>query len=230
MFIFNASQFNASVFALFDSTDVTKKLAFDLSGITTETTRTITAPDANVSLVPGTTYAAASHDHDADYAALGHNHDADYADIAHVHDADVITYTPAVATDWDGDADPGDVNDALDQLAERVDDLENAGGGGTAEIAVGIYTGNGSATQAITGVGFQPDAVFIGGHAVGAADTLMAADTMSGNAIYADGIFRYASDHVTAFGADGFTVGDGTGTTNVHNVNSRAYTYIALKA
>ena len=40
--------------------------------------------------------------------------------------ASAITYTPAVNTDWDGDADPGDLDDAVDQLAERVDDLEGA--------------------------------------------------------------------------------------------------------
>lgn len=34
-------------------------------------------------------------------------------------DASAITYTPAVVTDWDGDIDPGDVNEALDQLAAR---------------------------------------------------------------------------------------------------------------
>ncbi|KKN62502.1 hypothetical protein LCGC14_0511180 [marine sediment metagenome] len=39
-------------------------------------------------------------------------------------DAGDLTYTPAVATDWDGDADPGDMDDALDQLAERIDDTE----------------------------------------------------------------------------------------------------------
>jgi hypothetical protein len=39
-------------------------------------------------------------------------------------DAGDITYTPAVATDWDGDADPGDVDNALDQLAERTKDIE----------------------------------------------------------------------------------------------------------
>jgi hypothetical protein len=32
-----------------------------------------------------------------------------------------------VAADWDSDTDPGDVDNALDQLAERVDDLEGAG-------------------------------------------------------------------------------------------------------
>lgn len=44
-------------------------------------------------------------------------------------DASDVTYTPAVNTDWDGDADPGGADDALDQLAERVDDLESAGAG-----------------------------------------------------------------------------------------------------
>jgi len=39
-------------------------------------------------------------------------------------DAGDLTYTPAVATDWDGDTDPGDMDDALDQLAERIDDTE----------------------------------------------------------------------------------------------------------
>jgi hypothetical protein len=43
-------------------------------------------------------------------------------------DAGDVTYTPGTAADWDSDTDPGDLDDALDQLAERVDDLENAGG------------------------------------------------------------------------------------------------------
>jgi len=51
-------------------------------------------------------------------------------------DAADVTYTPAVATDWDGDADPGNVDGALDQLAERVDDLEGAGGGSVATDAI----------------------------------------------------------------------------------------------
>lgn len=35
-----------------------------------------------------------------------------------------LAFNPAVATDWDGDADPGETDDALNQLAERVDDNE----------------------------------------------------------------------------------------------------------
>ena len=43
-----------------------------------------------------------------------------------VIDAANIPYTPAVLTDWDGNADPGSTRAALDQLAERVDDNEIA--------------------------------------------------------------------------------------------------------
>jgi hypothetical protein len=66
-------------------------------------------------------------------------------------DAANITFTPAVLTDWDSDADPGDMDDAIDQLAERVDDLEAGGSGGVsvAEIAdqksAGTYGGTSTA-------------------------------------------------------------------------------------
>jgi hypothetical protein len=43
-------------------------------------------------------------------------------------DASVLTYTPAEVTDWNGSADPGNADDALDQLAERVTDLEGSSG------------------------------------------------------------------------------------------------------
>ena len=36
-----------------------------------------------------------------------------------------IPFVPSVPTDWDGDVDPGNVQEALDQVAERTDDLEN---------------------------------------------------------------------------------------------------------
>ncbi len=42
-------------------------------------------------------------------------------------DAADLTYTPAVAADWDGDADPGNQDGANDQLAERVTDIEERG-------------------------------------------------------------------------------------------------------
>lgn len=54
--------------------------------------------------------------------------------------ASQVAYTPTVNTDWDSDSDPGNVDDALDQLAERVDDLEGAGGGGVPTYYIGHYT------------------------------------------------------------------------------------------
>ena len=43
-------------------------------------------------------------------------------------DAADVTYTPVDATDWDTDTDPGNVDDALDQLANRLIVVEGASG------------------------------------------------------------------------------------------------------
>ena len=51
-----------------------------------------------------------------------------------VVDAADVTYTPAVLADWDGGTDPGNADDAFDQVAERLKDLED--GGGTDATAV----------------------------------------------------------------------------------------------
>lgn len=56
-------------------------------------------------------------------------------------DASSVTYTPTVNTDWDTDTDPGNVDDALDQLAERVDDLEAAGAGTLDGLSDVVITG-----------------------------------------------------------------------------------------
>lgn len=53
----------------------------------------------------------------------------DHAAAGVTVDASAVTYTPANAADWDGSADPGDADEALDQLAERVADLEAGGAG-----------------------------------------------------------------------------------------------------
>ena len=45
--------------------------------------------------------------------------------VAGKDDASEITYTPADVNDWDGDVDPGNVNDALDQLASRATDADD---------------------------------------------------------------------------------------------------------
>jgi hypothetical protein len=69
---------------------------------------------------------------------------------AHNHDAGDITYTPAVAADWDSDTDPGDLDDAVNQLAERVDDLEGAGGGGVSAAIIADQKSSGTAGGTFT--------------------------------------------------------------------------------
>lgn len=70
------------------------------------------------------------------YISTGTATSADYQKLALVSDvptdASGIGYTPAVPADWDGGTDPGEANDALDQLAERVTDLE--AGAGTGDV------------------------------------------------------------------------------------------------
>jgi hypothetical protein len=70
--------------------------------------------------------------------------------------AAAVTYTPAVLADWDGSADPGDLDDALDQLAERVTDIEGASGiggsTGSTDNALLRANGTGGATVQATGI------------------------------------------------------------------------------
>lgn len=52
-------------------------------------------------------------------------------DTTDAHAASAIGYTPADNTDWTGSADPGHVDDALDQLADRVKTVEGNAGSST---------------------------------------------------------------------------------------------------
>ena len=89
---------------------------------------------------------------------------------------------------------------------------------GVGRFATGTYTGDGGATQAITGVGFQPIVLII--H-----PQFGIANTADGPAIKTDqdGLFAYVydgrvlvfawrwqTDMIISLDADGFTVGDGT--------------------
>lgn len=65
------------------------------------------------------------------------------AATSHAHDATDVTYIPAVLADWIYTMDPGDVDDALDQLAERVTDLEG-GGSSPMEDQIAAATGDDS--------------------------------------------------------------------------------------
>jgi hypothetical protein len=58
---------------------------------------------------------------DGVYSLLGHSHTAP--------DAADVTYTPLDVTDWTSDVDPGDVDNALDQLADRLNTVETTPAG-----------------------------------------------------------------------------------------------------
>lgn len=91
--------------------------------------------------------------------------DFDIAGSSGAVDSDDVTYTPTTLADWDGSADPGDVEQALDQLAERVTDLEVAGGGTAGRHAIYIAaasmipsaTGGCASLATIASAANQPD-------------------------------------------------------------------------
>lgn len=109
--------------------------------------------------------------------------------------------------------------------------IELAQAAKAAKIKVGKYSGDGTATQSITGVGFQPAAVMVLPDISGQYAFCRTAD-MSGTEAKNLGGTGTQSDSIRSLDADGFTVGDGSGDTN-HNMNKSGtnnYMYIALKA
>jgi len=99
---------------------------------------------------------------------------------------------------------------------------------GVAGMATGTYTGDGNATQAVAGVGFQPTVLIIYPE-VSAGHIGIKTDQDTTGAMVFKSDTSYENDHVVSLGADGFTVGDGTGSANRMNVNARVYNYIAFR-
>ncbi len=96
------------------------------------------------------------------------------------------------------------------------------------KFAYGNYTGNGSATRAITGLGFQPTVLIVSPR-IGV--NLFIKDANDGaNTSFTHSGQWYTTDMIISLDADGFTVGDGTGfgDGNRLNINSTVYRYIAF--
>ena len=99
-------------------------------------------------------------------------------------------------------------------------------------VATGTYTGDGSASQSITGIGFTPKYIIIFYLADGSSRGMVyKTDDMPGSKglipNFAASQFSYKDDMVT-IDADGFTVGDGTGWANVVNIDTAAYAYVCF--
>lgn len=91
------------------------------------------------------------------------------------------------------------------------------------QIATGSYTGNGSDDRSITGIGFQPDAVFVQKRGFGASFTVYTADMAADDS--KEGSLALTSDKIQALESDGFQVG----TDDAVNTNTADYDYIAIK-
>jgi hypothetical protein len=85
-----------------------------------------------------------------------------------------------------------------------------------------LYTGNGS-TQNITGVGFQPDWVWAKSRSSADANFILDAVRGATNNLYTNGTAaEFTQNTVTAFNADGFSVGS-----QANGVNTSSATYVA---
>jgi len=102
--------------------------------------------------------------------------------------------------------------------------VDAAGGGGGSSFKSGTYTGDGTTSQAITGVGFQPEYVRILGYSAAVEIT---ADFPAGTSWHSNN--EHGTDMIISIDADGFTVDDGGGDADP-NVNGFTYYYIAMKS
>jgi len=102
------------------------------------------------------------------------------------------------------------------------------------QMVTGTYTGDGNATQAIAGVGFQPKLIFIIHRVPAGTNTPSVKTDQDGlNAYSYDAVapaWRYTTDEIISLDANGFTVGDGTVLgRNDLNVLAQDYDYVAFR-
>ena len=98
-------------------------------------------------------------------------------------------------------------------------------------FVTGTYTGDGAATQAIVGVGFQPRFLIVFKNVTTTLGDMGMKSEVDGNNTklfwLPTAAWYYQVDHIISLDANGFTVGDGTGSANSFNINLMSYTYIA---
>lgn len=104
------------------------------------------------------------------------------------------------------------------KLSRKTDASSPSGG---FRFATGSYAGNGAATQAIAGVGFQPKFVLIYERLAAGTQAFIGVKTDKDGArcyrFIGGAQFRYTLDDIISLDVGGFTVGDGTPIGNVFN-------------
>lgn len=126
----------------------------------------------------------------------------------------------------------------VETITYRTDDawltLLTSTTSGACQIKIGTYSGDAAATQAITGVGFQPDAVMVM-PLVDDRDIFIKTAGMvtTYSKSFAGNANDYLDDSITALGADGFTVGDGSDRAgaqdHLNETGTNNYAYIAVR-
>ncbi len=104
-------------------------------------------------------------------------------------------------------------------------------------LATGTYTGDGAATQAIVGVGFQPKFLIIYTQTSPFCLKALKSNQDGANTEMIEPVLgvprhAYETDQIISLNVDGFTVGDGTGdiaAANLLNVNLQIYSYVAFQ-
>ena len=98
-------------------------------------------------------------------------------------------------------------------------------------VATGTYTGDGAATQAVVGVGFQPRFVYIIRNVDSTNNVFFKITQDLLLSIYFNSgatQFLYGLDEIISLDPDGFTVGDSTPNPNLININGTVYTYFCF--
>lgn len=99
---------------------------------------------------------------------------------------------------------------------------------GFLQSKIGTYTGDAAASKAITGVGFRPTYVQVFEQVTN--KNVIIKSSLDGTKSFVNpngGAQLYVDDQIISLDADGFTVGDGTGSANYTN-EAQAYVYIAF--
>ena len=90
-----------------------------------------------------------------------------------------------------------------------------------------LYTGNGSDNHTITGVGFQPDMIWIKERSSTSSHYLTSVGLGIGTRLEPDGTSAEATEGISAVTSDGFTIGTSTNQVNQNTITHVAWNWLA---
>ena len=122
-------------------------------------------------------------------------------------------------------------DEVLTAASGEADGVKWADAAGGAKVATGTYTGDGTTDQNITGIGFQPDVVFINADVLASGLEFFYVTSnfdVGESENWGGGNNQIIADKIISLDADGFSVDDAAGDA-APNKNNEVYFYFALK-